>query len=150
MKLTFESLLGNLVISLPILCVANIWCPGIQTCMHRHCPLRVAIHTLAEWASEIHFLCPELFTLGQTVGFKPGTSQSAVEGVTIGPTCLGSWHWDVYLCPEQPWCGLRVDLFLKKYLNIWKIFACSYSQLLFANNQHMCFINLSPCWNLYL
>ena len=29
-------------------------------------PLRVPIHILVEWSSDIHFLCPEKFALGQS------------------------------------------------------------------------------------
>ena len=42
-------------ISLPVLCAANIWCPGIS--------------------KEIYFLCPEKFMLGQS-RIELGTSQS--------------------------------------------------------------------------
>ena len=50
------------IISIPILCAVKILRPKISyLCRHR--PLRVPLHTLVSGALEIHFFCPEEFTL---------------------------------------------------------------------------------------
>ena len=54
--------LSEEAISPLVLCAVNIRRPGIS---NRHCPLNVPIHTIFNGASEIHFLYPEKFMLGQ-------------------------------------------------------------------------------------
>ena len=51
-------------ISLPVLCAANIWLPGIQQCQDT----AIMGYQFTPWSSgapEIHFLCQKKFILGQ-------------------------------------------------------------------------------------
>ena len=60
----------------------SLICSNIN--LHKQRPLRYQFIPWSSGDSEIHFLCPEKFTLGQcsSVGFEPGTSRSAGERAT--------------------------------------------------------------------